>query len=165
MKILNYSTLSLLFTAIMQAVAGYTCPNVLAINTKIAKNDKMRFPLTEEDANPAGDKFFFRYRGSKNKIEKFYDGNSHVEKFVRAYYHPPTQEVPASFTCIYKQKNSRYLLLLMGKRVAGRVKEETIGNDVNSNWQPLRNTGFYVCGDDKMAKADDCQFDVRPRYK
>lgn len=165
MKILNYSTLSLLFTAIMQAVAGYACPNVLAINTKIAKNDIMRFPLTEEDANPAEDKFFFRYRGSKNKIQKFYDGNSHVEKFVRAYYHPQTQEVPASFTCIYKQKNSRYLLLPTRKGLAGRVKEETIGNDVNSNWQPLRDTGFYVCGDDQMAKADDCQFDVRPRYK
>ncbi|MEN9450188.1 MAG: hypothetical protein RJA83_802 [Pseudomonadota bacterium] len=148
----------------MQAVAGYSCPSVLDINAKIAKNDVMRFPLAEGDGH-AGGEIFFRYRGDTNKIEKFYDGNSHVEKFVRAYYHPQTQEVPASFTCIYKQKNSRYLLLQMGKRVAGRVKEETIGNDVNSNWQPLRDTGFYVCGDDKMAKADDCQFDVRPRYK
>lgn len=163
MKIFNYSTLSLLFTAIMQAVSGYTCPAVSAINAKIAENEIMRFPLVEGDAQADGE-VFFRYRGNRNKIEKFYDGNSHVDKFVGAYYHPQTQEIAASLTCTYKQKNNRYLLLPMRKREAGRVKEERIGNAVNSNWRPLRDTGFYVCGDDGMAREDTCQFYLTPRY-
>lgn len=45
MKIFSYSTLSLLFTNIMQAVSGYSCPNVSVINTKIAENSTMRFAL------------------------------------------------------------------------------------------------------------------------
>ncbi|WP_342220329.1 hypothetical protein [Rickettsiella endosymbiont of Miltochrista miniata] len=164
MKIFNYSTLSLLFTTIMQAVSGYTCPNALTINTKIAENGIMRFPLAERNAD-ADKVFFLRYRGHSNKIEKFYAGESRVDKFAGAYYHPQTQELPASFTCIYKQKNNKYLVLPMTKKGARRVNAATIENEINSNWRALRDTGFYVCGDDGMVKEnlDNCQFYLKPR--
>lgn len=162
MKIFNYSTLGLLFATIMQAVAGYSCPNVSTINTRIAENGTMRFPLGEENA-PTDGEILFLYRSPKNKIERFYDGNSTVDKFIGAYYYPPNKETPGSLTCTYKKRGNRYFVLAMEKEKVKRVKNGTITNDVNNNWRVFRNTGAYVCGDDEMTKEDTCQFHFTPR--
>lgn len=164
MKIFNYSTLSLLSTTIMQAVSGYSCPNVSTINTRIAENGTMRFPLDEEDAH-TGKEILFLYRSPKNKIERFYDGNSTVDKFIGAYYHSPIKEISGSLTCTYKKRGNRYFLLAMEKGEVKRVKDGTITNDVNNNWRVFRNTGSYVCGDDEITKEDVCQFHLKPRYQ
>lgn len=164
MKIFKYSTLSLLFTTILQAVAGYSCPNVSTINARIAENGTMRFPLDEEDAHN-GKEVLFLYRGPNNKIQSFYDGNSTVDKFIGAYFHPSIKEKSGSLTCTYKKKGNRYFLLAMEKEEVKRVKDGTITNDVNNNWRAFRNTGSYVCGDDEITQEDVCQFHLTPRYQ
>ena len=165
MKIFKYSTLSLLFTTILQAVAGYSCPNVSTINARIAENGTMIFPLGEEDAH-TGKETFFLYRSPKNnKIKRFYDENSTVDEFIGAYYYPSSKKISGSLTCTYKKKGNRYFLLAMEKEEVKRVKDGTITNDVNNNWRTFRNSGSYVCGDDEITKADVCQFHLTPRYQ
>jgi hypothetical protein len=165
MKILNYSTLSLLFTTIIQAVFGYTCPNVALINRKITQNDLMRFPLAK-GSDETGREIYFQYRASNNKIEKFYRGKSKVDKFTGVYYHPQkTPEMAASLTCTYQQKNNRYLLLPMTERGAKRISGAAIENEIDSNWRVVQNSSFFVCGNGEMAKEnlDNCQFFLNSR--
>lgn len=39
MKLFNYFTWSLFFTIIFQALAGYNCPTIYVVNSKIAGNN------------------------------------------------------------------------------------------------------------------------------
>jgi hypothetical protein len=160
MKILNYSTLSLLFTTIMQAVAGYTCPNVSVINTRIAQNGSMRFPLTEGDI-PAGRDLFFHYRAHNNKIEEFYTGESKTDEIIAAYYHKRTKRLEPSLTCVYKEKAGKYLLFPMSEKGARRVNGGSI-KEKNSNWR-IDYTGLFVCRNDGVTKEnlDNCQFSIK----
>lgn len=160
MKILNYSSLSLLFMTILQTLAGYTCPNVITINTKIAKNSTMRFSLPEGAPYPRGE-VFFRYKGRQNKLQKFYEGNSTIDRFSAAYYYPDTPGVPGSLTCTYKQANSKLFILAMPKRKVWRVDESMIANDIHSNWRSISNTGFYACKRDKIVEENACQFSLK----
>ncbi|TLY48199.1 MAG: hypothetical protein E6K54_02885 [Gammaproteobacteria bacterium] len=160
MKIVNFSTLSFLFSTIMQIFAGYACPGVSTINTKITQKGSMRFSLTERDPETR-EEVFFRYKGRKNKIEKFYVGNSKVDRFRGAFYFPDTPEIPGSLTCTYKQVNNKFFLLAMTKRKVRGVEEEMIVNDVNSNWR-APNTGFYACGEEGIVKEDACRFSFKP---
>ena len=158
MKLFNYSTWYLLFTSIMHAVSGYTCPNISMINRKITQNDPMRFPLPKGGIETDRE-VYFQYSGNNNKIEKFYKGKSKVDKFTGVYYHPH-----GTLTCAYKQKNNRYLLLPMTERGARRINGAVIANDIESKWRPHGNSSFYVCGDGATTREnlDDCQFSLKP---
>ncbi len=107
MKILNFSSLSLLFTTIVQTLAGFACPSTSTINTKITENSTMRFSLTEGSSYTRGE-VLFCYKGTNNKIEKFYKGNSKIDKFIGTYFFPDSSEIPGSLTCTYKQANNKF---------------------------------------------------------
>ncbi|MEN9917447.1 MAG: hypothetical protein RLY40_1386 [Pseudomonadota bacterium] len=153
--------MGLLFTAILQTLAGYACPSVLTINTKIAENRAMRFSLPEGPSDTRGE-VFFRYKARSNKIKKFYEGNSTVDRFSAAYYFPDTSGVPGSLTCTYKQADNKFFILVMPKRKARRIDDAMIANDVNSNWRLVPGTGFYACGKDRRTLEDACQFSLKP---
>lgn len=69
MKLFNYSTWSLFLTTILQAVSGYTCPNTAVINSKIAENKTLRFPLAE-CVIPTRRGCAWLYRDNANQIKR-----------------------------------------------------------------------------------------------
>lgn len=85
MKILNYSTLSLLFSTITQIISGYTCPNTTEINKKIAEKQPMRFPLVE------GEKVFWHQKDPNHLINKYYVGKGNVKEIAGIFYKAPLE--------------------------------------------------------------------------
>lgn len=156
MKILNYSTLSLLFTTIMQAVLGYTCPNITEINKKIDAKQPMRFPLIE------GERPFWRYKDLNNRIKKFYNGTAKAAEIGAIYYQEPSESVNSSLTCIYKDSQSMFFSLVAAKKRVNEVNASSITND--ENWSPFYRDGIYSCGDDNKPKesiAGRCEFTLQ----
>lgn len=156
MKILNYSTLSLLFTTIMQAVSGYTCPNITEINKKIDIKQPMRFPLVE------GEPPFWRYKDFNNQIKKFYVGAARATEIGAIYYQEQDESVNSSLTCIYKNSRSMYFSLAAAKKRVHEVNSSSIKK--GKNWISFYREGIYSCGDDNQPKesiAGRCEFTLQ----
>ncbi len=155
MKILNYSTWYLLFTTIMQAASGYTCPNITEINKKIDAKEPMRFPLIE------GDRTFWRHKNLNNQIEKFYEGTARTTEIGGIYYLAPPN---STLMCIYKKASQAMFFSLAAakKRVNEVNASSIIGGE---NWVPfdLNLPGTYSCGDDNQPKEniENCQFNLK----
>lgn len=156
MKILNYSTWYLLFTTIMQAVSGYTCPNITEINKKIDAKESMRFPLLE------GERPFWRYKDFNNRIKKFYNGTARATEIGAIYYQEPLENINSSLTCIYKDSQSMFFSLAAAKKRVNEVNSSSITND--ENWSPFYRPGIYSCGDDNQPKESivgRCEFTLQ----
>lgn len=155
MKIFNYSTLSLLFTTILQTVYGYTCPNLIQINKKIDAKQPMRFPLVE------GQPPFWCYKDLNNRIKKFYVGTARATEIGGIYYQEPSKEINSSLTCIYKNSQPTYFSLAAAKKRVNEVNSSSITKD--KNWSGFYRNGLYVCGDDNQPKEniEVCQFSLK----
>lgn len=155
MKILNYSTWYLLFTSIMQAVSGYTCPDITEINKKIDAKEPMRFPLVKDEPP------FWRYKNLNNQIKKFYSGTARATEIGGIYYQEPLNEVHSSLTCIYKNSDQSFFSLAAAKKRVNEVNASSITND--ENWSGFYRNGLYVCGDDNQPKEniENCQFSLK----
>ena len=156
MKILNYSTWHLLVTTIMQAVWGYTCPNITEINKKIDAKQPMRFPLAE------GERPFWRYKDFNNRIKKFYNGSARATEIGAIYYEESLESVNASLTCIYKDSQSTFFSLTVAKQRVNEVNSSSIKQ--GKNWIPFYREGIYSCADDNQPKeniADRCEFTLQ----
>lgn len=155
MKILNYSTWSLLFTTIMQVVSGYTCPTIGEINKKIDAKEPMLFPLVE------GDRSFWRYKAFNNRVSKFHLGTGKAAEIVAIYYQEPVENVNSTLTCIYKNNQSMYFSLGAIKKRVNEVNSASITNDIN--WSGFYLNGLYVCGNDNRPKEsiENCQFSLK----
>lgn len=155
MKILNYSTWYLLFTTILRAASGYTCPNISEINKKIDTKQPMRFLLVE------GERPFWRYKDFNNRIKKFYNGTAKPTEIGAIYYQEPLESVNSSLVCIYKDSQSMFFSLAAAKKRVNEVDPLSITND--ENWIPFYRKGIYSCGDDNQPKQnlDICQFNLK----
>lgn len=155
MKILNYANLSLLFTTIMQAVSGYTCPNITEINKKIDAKQPMRFPLIE------GERPFWVYKDFNNQNKKFYnDAAKATEILGSIYYQEPLNEESSSLTCIYKNSKSTHFSLAAAKNRVKEINSSSITED--KNWSELYRSGIYICGDEQPKESmDRCQFSLQ----
>lgn len=158
MKILNYSTLSLLFSTILQAISGYTCPNTAEINKKIVEKQPMRFPLVE------GEKVFWRQKDSNHLINKYYVGKGNMKEIAGIFYKAPlvvSNDETSALMCIYKNNQSTYFALSAAKKMLKEINSSSITE--NSNWKKFDPDGFYSCGDNDKPKEsiDDCQFSLK----
>jgi hypothetical protein len=156
MKILNYSTLSLLFTTIMQAISGYTCPSITEINKKIDAKEPMRFPLEE------GESPFWRYQDLNNRIQKFYVGGKKATEIAAIFYEKSSNKINPSLTCIYKNSKPTYFSLTAAKKRVNEVNASSITE--NKNWRAFYyQENIYSCGDDNQLKEslDKCQFSLK----
>jgi hypothetical protein len=163
MKLFDYSTWSLFFTTILQAVSGYTCPNVNAINSKITENKTMRFPLAE-CVIPTRRGYAWLYRDNANQIQKFYNGASEVEEISAVYYQKPTLLSKPALTCFYKDKNKKFFSLVMEDKGVARVNTSAIESNCKY-WRIFHSDGLYVCGEETVPKVHlkKCQFQLKTR--
>lgn len=163
MKLFNYSTWSLFFSAILQVISGYTCPNIAMINSKISENKTMRFPLAE-CAIPIRQGYAWLYKDNANQFQKFYNGKSEVEEISAVYYQKPTPISKPSLTCFYKDKNKKFFSLVMGDKGVSRVNASAIESNCKY-WKIFHSDGLYVCGDEAVAKdhLKKCKFHLKTR--
>lgn len=163
MKLLSYSTWSLFFTTILQAVVGYACPNIATINSRIDANKTMRFPLAQ-CVIPTRRGYAWLYRDHTNQMQKFYNGDSHAAEVASIWYQKPTHFISPFLTCFYKDKNKKFFSLVMGDKGASRINTSAIESNCKY-WKIFHSDGLYVCGEETDVKKDlkKCQFYLKSR--
>lgn len=159
MKILNYYTWYLFFSTLMQAVWGYTCPNISEINKKIDANSPMRFPLFAGE----NDRPFWRLINDNKKIEKYYLSESEATSIGGIYYQKAVQGLKSSLTCVYKNSQSSYFALIAAKKRIREVNSSSITE--GNNWVRFYRNGLYACGgyndQSKESVAERCEFSLQ----
>ncbi|MEN9448395.1 MAG: hypothetical protein RJA25_1685 [Bacteroidota bacterium] len=156
MKLFNYSTWSLFFTTIMQAVSGHTCPNITEVNSKIDAKQPMRFPLLE------GERPFWHYKDDNNQNKKFYNDSAKATEILGSmYYQAHLNEDNSALRCIYKNSKSTYFSLAATNKRVNEINSSSITED-KKNWNGIYNSGLYACGDEQPKESlDRCQFSLK----